>query len=73
MGNTVDIVSINVLREKVGLVVTTEMSSYIAICSGMVMSSVNTIISKCVKLQNRRLVGKKTRSPKVIVVRIYKK
>ena len=73
MDNTVDIVSINVLREKVGLVVTTEMSSYIAICSGMVMSSVNTIISKCVKLQNRRLVGKKTRSPKVIVVRIYKK
>ena len=73
MDNTVDIVSINVLREKVGFVVTTEMSSYIAICSGMVMSSVNTIISKCVKLQNRRLVGKKTRSPKVIVVRIYKK
>ena len=73
MDNTVDIVSINVLREKVGLVVTTEMSSYIAICSGMVMSSVNTIISKYVKLQNRRLVGKKTRSPKVIVVRIYKK
>ena len=55
-----------------GLVVTTEMSSYIAVRGGMVMSSVNTIISKCAKLQNRRLVGKK-RSPKVIVVRIYKK
>ena len=71
-GNTVDIVSINVLRERMGLVVTTEMSSYIAVRGGMVMSSINTIISKCAKLQNRRLVGKK-RSPKVIVVRIYKK
>ena len=58
-GNTVDIVSINVLRKRVGLAVTTEMSSYIAVCSGMVMSSVNTIISKYVKLQNRRLVGKR--------------
>lgn len=57
-GNTVDIVSINVLRERVGLIVTTEMSSYIAVRGGMVMSSVNTIISKCAKLQNR-LVGKK--------------
>ena len=56
-----------------GLVVTTEMSSYIAVCGGMVMSSVNTIISKCVKVQNTRLVGKKKRSPKVIVVRIHKK
>lgn len=58
-GNTVDIVSINVLRKRVGLAVTTEMSSYIAVCGGMVMSSVNTIISKYVKLQNRRLVGKR--------------
>lgn len=51
-GNTVDIVSINVLRKRVGLAVTTEMSSYIAVRGGMVMSSANTIISKCAKLQN---------------------
>ena len=54
----VDVVSTDVLRESIGLVATTEVSSYLAVCRGMVMSSVEIIIRKYVTSQNRRLVGK---------------